>query len=565
MTHIYSKLFLSLYLFLNLSLNFSISNAQTISENGMVSSASELASQVGVNILKKGGNAIDAAVAVGFALAVTYPSAGNIGGGGFMVIHFADGKQTTIDYREKAPLSSYEKMFLDSLGNYDVTYSSEGPKSVAIPGSVAGLLYALKKYGTLSLDEVIQPAIDLAEYGFLLDSSLACSFQYMREEFRRYESSLKIFSVKGEYFFPGDNFRQTDLAKTLRLIKENGADGFYKGEVADLFIKQINSFGGNVTHEDLLQYKPVEREPVVGYYKGLKVVSMGPPSSGGISLIQMLNTIENFNFTKEERGSSKYIHTLVEAMKYSFADRSLHAADEDFFPVPKQWLISDAYGKQIAERIGEFAITSDSIKPGTPEYWGESDETTHYSVIDVYGNAVSTTTTINSSYGSKIVVEGAGFLLNNEMDDFSSKPGEPNQFGLVGNVANAIQPAKRMVSSMTPTIILKDEKPYLIVGSPGGSTIPTVVLQVILNCVNFNMNIKDAIDAARIHHQWLPDKIDYEILSLTPETLNSLIERGQIIGDERSLGRVDGILIDQSTGTIYGWSDSRGYGKAIGY
>lgn len=561
----YSKLFLSLYLILNLSPNISITNAQTISKNGMVSSASELASQVGVDILKKGGNAIDAAVAVGFALAVTYPSAGNIGGGGFMVIHFADGKQTTIVYREKAPLSSYEKMFLDSLGNYDVLNSSEGPKSVAIPGSVAGLIYALEKYGTLSLDEVIQPAIDLAEYGFLLDSSLARSFQYMRNEFRKYDSSLKIFTVKGEYFFPGDNFRQTDLAKTLRLIKEIGADGFYKGEVADLFIRQINSLGGNVTHEDLLQYKPVEREPVVGYYKGLKVTSMGPPSSGGISLIQMLNTIENFNFAPEEWGSSKYIHTLVEAMKYSFADRSLHAADEDFFPVPKQWLISDAYGKQIADRIGEYATPSDSIKPGTPEYWGESDETTHYSVIDVYGNAVSTTTTINSSYGSKIVVEGAGFLLNNEMDDFSSKPGEPNQFGLVGNVANAIQPGKRMVSSMTPTIILKDEKPYLIVGSPGGSTIPTVVLQVILNCVDFKMNIKDAIDAARIHHQWLPDRIDFEDLSFTPETLNSLIDRGQIMGVERSLGRVDGILIDQSTGTIYGWSDSRGYGKAIGY
>lgn len=570
--HIFSKNTLSgtlyLYLIFALALSFSLSEktfTQTRSTNGMVSSASEIASQVGVDILKKGGNAIDAAVAVGFALAVTYPSAGNIGGGGFMVIHLADGKSTTIDYREKAPLSAHDKMFLDSLGNYFVHYSSEGPKSAGIPGSVAGLIYALKKYGTLSLEEIIQPAIDLAENGFKLEYSLASSFKFMLDQFQQYESTIKIFSKSGLPFLEGDIFRQSDLAKTLRSIKDFGADGFYRGGVADMFLKQINSLGGDVTAEDLINYHPVERQPVLGYYKGFKVITMGPPSGGGISLIQMLNTMGKFHFNMNEWGSSNYIHTLTETMKYSFADRSLHAADEDFYPVPKQWLISDLYGSQIANKIGYNAVASADIYPGTPQYFDGSNETTHYSVVDLYGNAVSTTTTINSSYGSKIVVEGAGFLLNNEMDDFSSKPGEPNQFGLVGNRANAIAPGKRMVSSMTPVIILKDEKPYLIAGSPGGSTIPTVVLQVILNCLQFSMNIKDAIEAPRTHHQWLPDMIDFEHFGLTLDVQQNLIERGHNMGIERTLGRVDGIMIDHLSGIKYGWSDSRGYGKAIGY
>ena len=535
------------------------------SKNGMVVSASNLASKVGLQVLKKGGNAVDAAVAVGFALAVTYPSAGNIGGGGFMVIHLKDGKNITIDYREKAPINAASEMYFDEKGSVDTNKIQEGILSSGVPGSVAGLIYALEKYGTLKLADVIQPAINLAEIGFPLEYRLAQSFKSYLDYFKKYESSLKIFSKNGLPYLEGEIFKQPDLAFTLKQIKEKGRDSFYKGKVAELIVQQSKKLGGIITLEDLENYQAVERQAITGSYKEFEVVSMGPPSAGGIGLIQLLNVLENLNFSKAEWGSSKYIHVLVEAMKYVYADRSVHLGDEDFYPVPKGWLLSKRYSKEIFGKISDEAIASEKVFAGNPKLYKESEETTHYSVYDGQGNAVSTTTTINSGYGSKVVVDGAGFLLNNEMDDFSVQPGFANQFGLIGSKANSIEPGKRMLSSMTPTIILKDGFPYLIAGSPGGSTILTVVLQVILNCINFKMDIQEAINQPRFHHQWLPDQIDYEEFGMAVDVIDNLVKRGHKIGQIKSLGRVEGILIDIENNIIFGATDPRGFGSAEGY
>lgn len=534
-------------------------------KNGMVVSASKIASQVGIEILMKGGNAVDAAVAVGFALAVTYPSAGNIGGGGFMTIHFQNGLNTTIDFREKAPSSVNEFMYQDSIGNVLTEKSQFGVSSSGVPGSVAGLIYALEKYGTLSIEEVIQPAIDLAKDGFELEYRLARSFEYELDLFNKYESTKKIFTKNGMPFREGDLFIQNDLSKTLNLIKIFGNDGFYKGEIAKLIVDQIVNDGGYISLEDLQNYKPIERKPITTDYRGFEVITMGPPSAGGVTLLQMLNILENFSFNKKEWGSSLYIHKLVEAMKYSFADRSKHIGDPEFYTVPIDWLLSKEYAKNIYLKIDSIAKPSSEILPGDENVYLESEETTHYSIIDKYGNAVSTTTTINSSFGSGVVVEGAGFLLNNEMDDFSSKPGVPNQFGLIGSEANKIEPNKRMLSSMSPTIILKENKPFMIVGSPGGSTISTVVLQVILNVLDFNMNIQQAIDMSRVHHQWLPDKLYFEEYSLSLDVIKSLTNINYVLGGERQLGRVEGIVVDFKNQIYLGATDPRGYGSAIGY
>lgn len=532
-------------------------------KNGMVVSASKLASEVGIEILKKGGNAIDAAVAVGFALAVTYPAAGNIGGGGFMVIRFNDGTSTSIDYREKAPLKSYEKMFQDSLGNFLPQLSQEGTTSAGVPGSVAGLLYALNKYGTMKLEDVLQPAIKLAEEGFILDYRMAQSINYFYQDFLKYPSSRKVFTNNEQPFKEGDLFVQKDLANTLKLIAKNGRDGFYKGEVAEKLISQVSSTCGFITQQDLDNYEPVERNTLKGTYRDFEIITMGPPSAGGITILQTLNILENKAFSKDDWGSSEYIHTITEALKFSFADRSKFVGDPDYFPVPVDKLTSKKYAKELFQRISKTAIPSTEIIPGKYFSFNESLETTHYSVIDKDGNAVSTTTTINSSYGSRIVVDGAGFLLNNEMDDFSSKPGEPNQFGLVGSEANKIEPGKRMLSSMTPTIITKDNKPVLILGSPGGSTIPTVVLQVILNYLDFGMDVQEAVNAPRFHHQWLPDQIEYEEFGFTKDVIDNLQKRGQIIGSKKILGRVEAIAIENSL--YLGATDPRGFGAAVGY
>jgi gamma-glutamyltranspeptidase/glutathione hydrolase len=565
LTQIFSKYFLILFFLFLTSNIFSYSNDPVRGKNGMVVSASKIASQVGIDILRKGGNAIDAAVAVGFALAVTYPSAGNIGGGGFMVIHLQDGRNTTIDFREIAPKIVNEFIYQDSLGNILPDKSQFGVTSSGIPGSVAGLLYALNKFGTMSLEEVIQPAIDLARNGFELEYRLAKSLEYELEYFNQYPSTKIIFTKDGFAYKENDILIQNDLANTLERIKQFGFNGFYKGKTAELISNQIKSDGGYISIEDLADYTPIERKPILTDYKGYSVLTMGPPSGGGVTLLQMLNILENISFDKKEWGSSKYIHYLVESMKYSFADRSKHIGDPDFFNVPIDWLLSKKYAKELFDKIDSLAIPSTQILPGEILSYKESEETTHYSVIDKFGNVVSTTTTINSSYGSKVVVEGAGFLLNNEMDDFSSKPGVPNQFGLVGSEANKIEPGKRMLSSMSPTIILKDEKPYLIIGTPGGSTISTIVLQVILNVLDFDMNIQQAIDAPHIHHQWLPDRIDYEEFGLSDDVTNNLKSKSHILGNVRSLGRCEGIMIDNKNGIYFGATDSRGFGAAIGY
>lgn len=558
----YSK-FLFLLLLLN-SLNFSLAYEPARSKNGMVVSAEPLATKVGVQILKKGGNAVDAAVAVGFALAVTYPTAGNIGGGGYMVIHLKDGNSTTIDFRETAPGLAFKDMYIDSSGKFQPKLSQEGATSAGVPGSVAGLIYALEKYGTMKLEDVIQPAINLAEDGFPLTHYAARMIESNIKEFKKYESSMKVFSKNGKSFEEGDIFKQTDLAQTLKLIKQNGRDGFYKGKTADLILNQMKKMDGLITLEDLENYKVIERKPVIGTYRGFEIVSMPPSSSGGIVLIKMLNILENFDFKKEEWGSSSYIHRLVEAIRYAYADRSKHLGDPEFYNVPQGWLISKEYSKEIFNKISERATESKSITPGNPK-WNESEETTHYSIADKFGNAVSVTTTINAGFGSSLVVDGAGFLLNNEMDDFSAQPGTPNMFGLLGSEANSIQPGKRMLSSMTPTIVLKNGKPYLVVGTPGGSTIITVVLQVIMNLLEFDMNLKNAMDAPRIHHQWFPDEIQYERFALPEDVKNNLMAKGHKIGRMRGLGLVEAILIDQDNGIFFGVSDKRGAGLAEGF
>lgn len=560
---IYSKIILLLIFFI--SSIISQVPGPIVGKNGMVVSASEIASNVGIQILKKGGNAVDAAVAVGFALAVTYPAAGNLGGGGFMVIRLADGTETTIDYRETAPLKAHPKLYLDEDGKLIPDLSSTGVTSAGVPGSVAGLIYSLGKYGTLPLETVIEPAINLARNGFPLSHRLANSINYNYKEFSKYESSKKIFTKEDSKFYLNDIFIQTDLANTLERIQKNGNDGFYKGETAILIVEQIERQNGFIALDDLANYKPIERKPVVGYYRGFKIISMGPPSAGGIALIQLLNILENYKFSKSEWGSSSYIHKIVESMKYVYADRSHYLGDEDFVNVPKAELTSKEYAKSIHQKIDSIAAPSSHIQPTSNFMNSESEETTHYSIIDSYGNVVSTTTTINSSFGSGVVVEGAGFLLNNEMDDFSIQPGVPNQFGLTGGEANKIEAGKRMLSSMTPTIVFKDDKPFLVLGSPGGSTIITVVLQVIMNVIDFNMNMQDAIDKARIHHQWLPDRIDFEQYGLAEDVINSLHSKGHKLGSERTLGRVEGILIDSNNNIYFGATDPRGYGAAVGY
>ena len=561
---------ISLLLLFCLTPNLFANSGKPVStKNGMVVSASTIASKVGVEILKAGGNAIDASVAVGFALAVTYPYAGNLGGGGFMVIHFHDGNNTTIDFRETAPLLANKNMFLDSNGNFISSLSEEGATSAGVPGSVSGLIYALEKYGTLTLSKVIQPAIDLAKKGWTLQKEDALSFKETLPIFSKYPSSLKVFSKEGEPYVEGDLFVQSELANTLELIKTYGTDGFYKGKVAELLVKQMDELGGYISLTDLENYKPFERAPIVGTYRDHEVVSMPPSSSGGIALVELLNILENFNFDGTEWGSSEYIRALVESMKYVYADRTQHLGDSDFYPVPVKKLISKEYAKLLFEKVKAGVTPSTEITSVIKSNYLESEETTHYSIIDKEGNAVSVTTTINSGFGSKVVVGGAGFLLNNEMDDFSSKPNEPNQYGLLGSVANSIEPGKRMLSSMTPTIILKNDKPFLILGSPGGSTIITVVLQVILNCIEFGMNIQEAVNAPRIHHQWLPDIIYHEQFSINNDTFSVLEDIGYKFKDRNStfrvLGSAQAIMIDQEGNIYFGASDPRRNGSAEGY
>ena len=536
------------------------------SKKGMVVSSDSLATQIGVDILKNGGNAVDAAVTIGFVMAVTQPRAGNIGGGGFMLIHSAEtSKIAAIDYREKAPAKAYSRMFLDKDGKVDANISRFSHLSAGVPGTVAGLTLALEKYGTLSLADTLAPAIKLAEKGFTVTPGFSNSIKAQAKRLKKWDSTGKVFfKSDGSYYEPGDNFIQNDLAKTLKAIARNGANAFYRGEIAELIVKEMQSHNGLITKNDLSNYRPTERKPVHGTYRGHDVYSMSPPSSGGIHIVQILNILEGYDISALGHNSAAAIHLMTEAMKRAYADRSKYLGDPDFVKVPIKGLTSKEYAAKLRSKIDRSkASISREISPGTPGDF-ESDETTHFSVVDKDGNVVSNTYTVNFSFGSGIIVKDAGFLLNNEMDDFSAKPGVPNAYGLVGGKANSIAPNKRMLSSMSPTIILKDGKPYIVTGSPGGSRIITTTLQVIMNVIDHNMNIQEAVNAPRIHHQWLPDETRIEE-GISPDTINILKEMGHTVSVKRTMGAASSILMDNKNGFYYGASDPRRKGLALGY
>ncbi|MCH7518297.1 MAG: gamma-glutamyltransferase [Candidatus Dadabacteria bacterium] len=536
-----------------------------VAQNGMVVTESKYATQAGLQVLKEGGNAVDAAVTIGFTLAVTFPRAGNLGGGGFMLIYLADSDEVlSIDYREKAPRGASRGMFLDEEGNPDNEKSRHSILSAGVPGTVAGLALALDKYGTISLERALQPAIELAQKGFVVDRGLSESLIQAKELMENSKASMDIFFKQGgKPYLEGELLTQKDLAWSLKQIVKNGSEAFYTGDIA----KKIDSFmeqnGGLITNHDLKNYKALIRKPVEGEYRGYKIYSMPPPSSGGVVLIEMLNILEQYPLSSLGHNTAKTIHIFAEVMKYAYADRSKYLGDPDFSPVPVTWLTSKKYAQSIKEQINmEKSTPSHEISPGNPNLQ-EGNNTTHFSVMDRYGNAVSNTYTLNFSYGSKITVPGTGILLNNEMDDFSAKPGTPNAYGLVGGRLNAIAPEKRMLSSMSPTIVMKDGKPFLITGSPGGSRIITTVLQIIANVIDFNMNISEATNAVRVHHQWLPDKLMVE-RGLNEDTIKILKEMGYKVEIGTTIGVAESII--KKGDYMYGASDPRRpRGSTAGY
>jgi gamma-glutamyltranspeptidase/glutathione hydrolase len=541
------------------------SRAPVRAAKGMVGSTEQHASTVGVEILKKGGNAVDAAVAVGFALAVTWPEAGNIGGGGLMLIRFPDGRATAIDYREMAPGRAHRDMYLDEKGEPVAERSLVGPLAAGVPGSVAGLAFTQKKYGRLSLAETIAPAIELAEKGFVVSDALSESLSDERKLLQRFPETAKIYLENGEPYAPGDRLIQKDLAATLKAIAAEGPDAFYRGRIADLVAAEMSRSGGLITKEDLAAYQPIEREPLRGTYRGYGIVGMPPISSGGVALLQFLNILEGYPIGDLGHNSSATIHLVSEAAKRVYADRSEWLGDPAFFRVPVAGLISKKYAERLRAGINpDKATPSSSIKPGAPSQF-ESDQTTHYSIVDADGLAVSTTTTLNGGFGSGQVVAGAGFLLNNEMDDFSAKPGSRNMYGLIGGRANEIAPRKRMLSSMTPTIVTKDDRTFLVLGSPGGSRIITTVLQVVLNVIDHGMNVQEAVDAPRFHHQWLPEEIRVERRGFPADVIRALEARGHKVVAGYDMGDVHAILIDPKTGMRFGASDPRMDGRTVGY
>ncbi len=545
---------------------FSASRKPVKAKHGMVVSADPLASKAGMEVLRKGGNAIDAAVAVGFALAVTYPAAGNIGGGGFMNIRFADGRCYAIDYREKAPGNATRDMYLDSAGNFISDKSTLGYLAAGVPGAVAGMLMGLEKYGTMNRKQVITPAYELASKGFPLLPDLAEDLNWDRKTLSKFQGTKKYFVSNDSAYKDGEIWKQTDLAKTLKRIIDNGRDGFYKGETADLIAAEMKRGGGLISKSDLENYQAALRTPLKGTYRGYEIISQPPVSSGGTALLQLLNILEGYNLKSYGHNSSKTLHRYIEAMRRVYADRAEYLGDPDFYKVPVDWLISKKYADERRATIDTLkASESKNISHGKPPMH-ESEQTTHYSVVDQWGNCVSVTTTLNGGFGSYVAVDGAGFLLNNEMDDFSAKPGVPNIYGALGNIANEIQPNKRMLSSMTPTIVVKNGKPFMVIGTPGGTTIITTVMQVICNVIDFGMNIQEAIDAPRIHQQWSPDVTYYERRGLSFDTVEKLETMGQNLQQRRGTsGLAEGIIIDNEKGLLYGASDPRGYGLAVGY
>lgn len=534
-----------------------------ITEKAMVVSARIEASKIGSAILEKGGNAYDAMVATHFALAVVYPVAGNIGGGGFMVYRNNDGTKGALDFREKAPITAHKNMYLDAEGNVIENKSVLGAHAVGIPGSVAGLLEVYKKFGSLPFKELIQPAIDLARNGIVVTKKQQSDLENARERFNKVNNYKSVFNKE---WSKGDLLKQEDLAQTLERIRDFGKDGFYKGKTANLLVDYVTELGGIITHEDLEKYEAVWRKPIEFNYKDYTITSMTLPASGGVCLAQILKSVEPYNLSEIAHNSTKYIQLLTEAERRSYADRAHYLGDIDFVEVPIDSLTSKNY---INKRMRSFswnkATPSSEVSNGKILGY-ESDETTHYSIIDQFGNAVSVTTTLNTGYGSKVVVKGAGFILNNEMDDFSSKPGVPNVYGLVGSKANAIAPEKRMLSSMTPTIVEQNGKLKMVVGTPGGSTIITSVLQNILNVTEYNMGMQESVDSPRFHHQWLPDVIRMEPNGFTPETKTKLESLGYKILEKNSLiiGRVDAILVLQN-GKLEGGADKRGDDAAVGF
>ena len=539
------------------TIEYSSINHPVISQTGMVVSQRKSASEVGAEILRNGGNAVDAAVATGLALAVVLPRAGNLGGGGFMVVYLKDQDKTvTIDYREKAPSAAHRDLFLDENGNYDKKKAQFSLLSAGVPGTVAGLHHALTKYGSLSWKEVLEPSIRLAEEGFAVPHDLAnilASSPYKQRLSSNEAAAKSYYKSDKSNYKAGEILKLPDLAWTLKQLAEFGPDAFYKGEIAKKIVQEMERNQGLISAEDLKNYKAVERSPVEGTYKNFKIVSMPPASSGGIHLIQMLNMLEEFPIKEMGFGSADSIHILAEVMKRAYADRSKHLGDMDFYDVPFS-LMSKGYSSSLNKSISIKSRTaSKDVFAGDP-YPYESPDTTHFSVMDQYGNAVSNTYTLNFSYGSGIMIPGTGMLMNNEMDDFSSKPGVPNGYGLLGSEANSIQAHKRPLSSMTPTIIFKDNNPYLVLGSPGGSRIITTVLQVALNVMEHDMNVAQAVNSPRIHHQWLPEVLMME-KGFGPDTERLLEEKGYRLYPSRTMGSVQAILKEGEY--FYGAADPR--------
>ena len=537
-------------------IDYSAISHPEIGSEGMVVSQRKIASEVGVQILRKGGNAVDAAVATAFALAVVLPRAGNLGGGGFMLIYSNELKKTiAIDYREMAPEKASRDMFLDRMGNYDRKKAQFSLLSAGVPGTVAGLHYALKKYGTLSWDEVLDPAIRLAEEGFIVPHDLSSVLTNYKDRLTANEAtSLAYYKENKETYKAGEVIKLPDLAWSLKEIKEFGPTAFYEGSIAKKIVAEMERNGGLITSKDLATYKVKERVPLKGTYKGYEIVSMPPSSSGGAHLIQMLNMLEPFSLKKMGFGSAESIHLMSEVMKRAYADRSKYLGDTDFVSVPLTGLTNKKYAKELLKEISLSKVTSSKdINSGNPLPY-ESPDTTHFSVMDNKGNVVANTYTLNFSYGSGIVIPDTGILMNNEMDDFSSKKGVPNAYGLVGFEANEIKGQKRPLSSMTPTIILKDKKPYMVLGSPGGSRIITTVLQVTLNVLEHNMNIKQAVVSPRVHHQWLPDVLLMEH-GFSSDTIALLKKKGHTIRSSRTMGSVQAIIFKDNY--FYGAADPR--------
>jgi gamma-glutamyltranspeptidase/glutathione hydrolase len=531
--------------------------------NGMVVSARQEASQVGIDILKKGGNAVDAAVAVQFALAVVYPNAGNLGGGGFMVYRSAKGETNSLDFREKAPAAASRNMYLDSLGQPIVDRSLYGTLAAGVPGSVAGMYEAHQKYGKLTWAELIEPSVLLAQNGFKVTEKQARELNELHDEFSKL-NPLGTALVKDGIWQAGDKLVQAELAQTLIQIRDHGRDGFYQGTVADAMVAEMQRTGGIITRKDLQNYKAIWRKPIIGHYKGYQVITMPPPSSGGIALLQLLGSVEGYPLKKWGHNADSTVQLMVEAERRTYADRAAHLGDPDFYKVPQKNLMEGGYLKQ---RMSDFswakATLSSAIGAGVMPP-AEHEETTHFSIVDREGNSVSLTTTLNGSYGALVTVKGAGFLLNNEMDDFSVKPGSPNMYGLVGGEANAIEPNKRMLSSMTPAILEKDGDLFMVVGTPGGSTIMTSVFQTILNVIDFDMSMQAAVNAKKFHHQWLPDVVQVEEGALDSVTRGKLEAKGYSIKVRGPIGRVDAILKNK-WGYYQAGADPRGDDQAVGW